>query len=196
MRKFFAVMFLVVLVACGSSTGPGHRAPDPYIAVRVLDQMDTTTATGRADWRLFALLSGPQVNQNGVSNQGNIAMLERRTHRARQCIQIAADSVGQRFLSILALADTTTEMSTDANATQAGIIAEAWFNGNHALPPHWKAIELTPVDAWQSVQFDEGHGRISDDPIMWDWIWTGQGSTTFAERSDLTDPYCGRITGV
>lgn len=187
MKYAIGLAFALILSACGkSATGP--RALDPYLAVRVQDGLDTTTAPGRADWHVFALLSGPYTNLNGVGNEGNLGMLHRRGGHNLLCIKIVADSVGQRLLSLLAVADTTTDEPTDYQTALA--IATSWHAGNTALPAHWTAMVIPPQDAWQSVQFSQGHGLIPDDPIKWDWNWSSNGTTTFTERTD-TDAFCG-----
>lgn len=187
-NKSVALLALIsAATACGNSTGPGARKPDPYLAVRVTDGLDTTAAIGRANWHVFALLSGPEVNQNGVSNQGDIQMTHRRGGHGQLCIKITADSVGQRLLSLIALADTTTEAPTEYATALA--IATAWFNGNTTLPAHWMAITEPPADAWLSDQYAAGHGLIPDDPIKWSWNWSGTGTHTFTERTD-TDTFC------
>lgn len=113
LQRLTMVAMAVSVMACGSATAPRAPKPDPFIAVRVQDQLDTTTAFGRADWHVFALLSGPYVNQNGVANEGDVAMFHRRAGHNRLCIGVEADSVGQRLLSLLAVADTSTEQQTD-----------------------------------------------------------------------------------
>jgi hypothetical protein len=193
MRKIICLLSLAVMAACGSSTEPapvGPRKPDPYLTVRVRDQLDTTTAVGRTHWHIYSLLSGPNVNLNGVSPQGSISLQDLRTNHSTACLGVAADSVGQRLLVTFALGDTTTEQLTP-QATADAIVTD-WYNGNHTLPAGWKALFITPTDAWDSDQYNAGHGLTPIDPIKWGWDWTAAGVTTFYERTD-TDALCSRF---
>jgi hypothetical protein len=46
------------------------------------------------------------------------------------------------------------------------------------------ALFVTPTDAWDSNQFNAGHGLVPSDPIKWRFDWTANGSTSFYERTD------------
>lgn len=193
MRASILCGLLAVLAACGGSgdgggiTPPPPKKPDPYITVRVQNLLDTTMAPGRAQWHVYALLTGPYDAQNGISPQGAISLEDVRLHHNVICIKVGADSVGQRLISPIAVADTTTEALTP-DATADGII-QAWYGGNHTLPSGWMAIVVTPTDAWVSQQYTAGHGLTKLDPIKWGFDWTAATTMTFYERSD-SDPTC------
>lgn len=191
MRKVRALA-LLVLAACGSATEPVVKPNpklDPYFIVRVRNQLDTTTAPGRAHWHIYELFTGPYDRLNGIQNQGAISLEDLRLNHYFRCVGAQADSVGQRFVSILAVADTTTSnLTPDATAFA---FVQAWYDGNHTPPAGWMAIALPPTDAWTSAQFTAGHGLVSTDPIKWGLDWTGRGAINFYERpSTDTDPLC------
>jgi hypothetical protein len=102
-------------------------------------------------------------------------------------VRVAADSVGQRFLAIIALADTTANAVSPES--RADSIVTAWVAGSRTLPAGWKALTVLSQDAWDSDQYRAGHGLVPADPIKWGWDWTGAGATTFYERTD-SDPLC------
>jgi hypothetical protein len=186
---------LFVLAACGGSSDngitnpPPPKKPDPYITVRVRNLMDTTTAPGRAHWHIYAMLSGPDTARNGVVSQGAIGLNDLELSHNLHCVSVGADSVGQRLLSLAAFADTTTsELTPDATADA---IAHAWYGGDHNLPAGWASLSFPPTDAWQSAQYLAGHGLVRDDPIKWEFDWTGAGASSFAERTD-SDAQCDR----
>lgn len=193
MMRYLTVL-LFALAACGGSadngiTPPPPKKPDPYLTIRVRDLMDTTTAPGRAHWHIFSMLTGPYTALNGIGGQGNIGLNDLELSHDVRCVSIQADSVGQRLVSILALADTTTDQLTpDA---QFPPVAEQWYNGNHNLPAGWMALTFPAVDAWQSDQYLAGHGLTSADPIKWNFDWTGAGTVSFVERTD-SDLECAR----
>lgn len=184
--KKIGLLLIAGLLACGgnSVTPPpvGKPKPDPYVTVRVRNMLDTTTAVGRAHWHLYALLTAPEVRLDAISGQGAISLQDVRTGHSSACIRIAADSVGERFLATVAVADTTTENLTP-DATADSVIA-SFYAGARTLPAGWDALFITPRDAWNSVQYDNGHGLIPSDPIKWGWDWTGSGATSFYERTD------------
>jgi hypothetical protein len=188
---------LFALAACGGSdhpitAPPPPKKPDPYITIRVRDFMDTTTAAGRAQWHAYIMLSGPDVNLAGVSWQGNLGLADVRGANNILCTSVAADSVGQRLVTLTAFADTTTEQATPQ--AQFDSFAQAWYGGNHTLPAGWMALSFAPTDAWQSAQYLAGHGLTRDDPIKWDLQWTGAGVVNFTERTD-TSPQCAVAFG-
>lgn len=189
MRRLLAfVSLLAIVAACGDSpvTPVQPPKPDPYITVRVRNGLDTTTAPGRALWRVYALLSGPYVNQNGVSYQGVSSLADVRGHHI-MCMAIGSDSIGQRLFAPLAIADTTTETARPDAAYDS--LVTRWNAGNHAaLPAGFMLITRAPADAWDSQQYADGHGLVHTDPIKWTWDWSGSGASVFAERaySDTT----------
>jgi hypothetical protein len=190
MRDLLVFSALVALACSGSTDDvatPPPRKPDPYVSVRVRQQMDTTTAPGRAHWHLYVLLTGPYSSLNGIGNEGAFLLGDVRLEHTVRCIKVSADSVGQRFMSPIAFADTTTEQGTP-DATADAIVND-WYNGNHNLPAGWMAIFVPPTDAWQSAQYVAGHGLTPEDPIRWDWTWSGAAATNFVERTD-SDPAC------
>lgn len=188
----------IFLAACGGSggdggiTNPPPKKPDPWITVRVRDQLDTTTAPGRANWRIYEMLTGPDANRNGVAFQRSISMDERRQDRGTYCIWAGADSVGQRIYEAVAFADTTTEtILPDAAFDQA---AARWIAGDHTLPQGWMALTTGASDAWNSQQYVAGHGLVPTDPIKLGFDWSGRGSVTFYERGDAdSHPQCDSI---
>lgn len=194
MRIFFATA-LLILAACGGASDngvtnpPPPKKPDPYVTIRVRDMMDTTKAPGRGQWHVFAMLTGPYDRLNGISYQGTTGIDDLRLSHNVRCVTVSADSVGERLLSIVAFADTTTEQPTpDA---QFATFAQQWYDGSHTLPTGWMVIASTPTDAWQSAQYLAGHGLTSEDPIKWNLDWTESGTMTLTERTD-SDPVCNR----
>ena len=187
MRRL-SVFALVLVAACGGSgiTTPPKKL-DPYLTIRVRDLMDTTTAPGRAHWHMYALLTGPYTSLNGISPQGSIGLNDLRLGHNLGCVSVSADSVGQRLLAVVALADTTTENLTP-DALFNNQIA-LWYAGNLTMPVGWDVLFFVSQDAWNSAQFKAGHGLTSSDPIKWGFDWTARGTTTFYERTD-TDPTC------
>jgi len=87
MRRLFGLVALVLVAACGGSNDggitnpPPGKKPDPWITVRVRDQLDTTTRPGRANWRVYEFLTGQDDNKNGYAFQRSISMEERRIDR-------------------------------------------------------------------------------------------------------------------
>jgi hypothetical protein len=184
----------VCLAACGGGkdgggiTTPPSKKPDPFTTIRVRNMLDTTTAAGRSHWHVYTILTG-SVDQNGVSFAGSGSLQDLRTAHSTFCINIEADSIGTRMVSILAIADTTTSSLTpDA---QFDPIAQAWFNGVHALPAGYMAIVSAPADPINSLQYLVGHGLTNSDPIRWGMDWTGPSAIILYERADA-DPLCNR----
>jgi hypothetical protein len=191
MRRPLFIGSLFAIAACGGAadivTPPKKPALDPGLTIRVRDLMDTTTAPGRAHWHVYAILTGPYTALNGVALQGAIDLNDVRLGHNVLCVGVGADSVGQRLITVLAVADTTTSSLTpDATADD---IVNAWYAGNHTLPARWAALTFPPQDAWNSVQFQNGHGQTKGDPIKWGFDWTGPGTASFYERTD-SDPLC------
>lgn len=185
MRRALFGILVLVLAACGGdgiTPPPNEPALDPWLTVRVRDMLDPNTAVGKTQWHVFALLTGPYDSQNGIAFQGTIDAEDVRLGHNVRCVTLGADSVGQRFLTILAIGDTTTGSATlDADARQ---IVNAWYAGNHVLPAGWMALTFEPRDAFVSAQFDAGHGLVPHDPIKWGFDWTANGTTSFYERTD------------
>lgn len=185
----FILGLTLCLMACGGSGAvdniitppPPKKALDPFLTIRMRDMLDTTTAPGRAQWHIYALLTGPYTNQNGIAGQGTLSLADVRLNHIRSCTSIGADSVGQRLLSLLAIGDTASE--ADTPDAQAATLARAWYDGNHQLPSGWMAITFAPQDVWDSQQFRDGHGLTDADPIRWGWDWTGAGVSNLYERA-------------
>lgn len=194
--RYLIASALIFLAACGGSGGDGGitnppppKKPDPWITVRVRDQLDTTTANGRANWRTYAFLTGQTDNKDGWVFQFSVSMDDFRAGHSIVCMTAGADSVGQRIYEAVAFADTTTEaLRPDAVADS---IAARWFRSDHALPDGWKAMTTGPSDAWNSQQYLAGHGLVTSDPIRLGFDWSGTGSVSFYERTDV-DPKCGQ----
>lgn len=197
--RYLLASALLILAACGGSSEgggitnppPPKPKPDPYITIRLRHQMDTTTAAGRAHWAFYGLITGSSNQaQNGITHQGAISIQDYRLGHVLLCPAFDADSVGQRFVELIGFADTTTEALT--LQTQFDARATTWYAGDHALPAGWAALTTTPRDAWQSTQYDQGHGLTKADPIKWGFDLTGSGQSAFYERVDA-DPVCGKI---
>lgn len=190
--KRLSLILLLAALGCGGAADiapPDSRKPDPYLTIRVRNLLDTTTAAGRAHWHIYALLTGPYINQNGIGFQGTNSLADIRRGDFTLCVVVASDSVGQRLISVIAVADTSTSQLTP-DATAEGTVA-AWYGGDRTLLAGWAALFNPPVDAWLSAQYLAGHGLTHDDPIKWGLDWTGAGVVTFYERTD-TDPMCAR----
>lgn len=191
----------VLLAACGGTDGGGITnpppkktpKPDPYVVVRLRNQMDTTSRAGRAHWAFYGLITNsPNQAQNGVGFQGAISLVDVRNGHSQLCPSFDADSVGQRDVEVIGFADTTTEELTPQ--LQFDARAQAWYAGNHVLPAGWDALTTGANDAFQSAQYDQGHGLTKGDPILWGFDLIGSGQTTFYERTD-SDPVCTKIPG-
>jgi hypothetical protein len=185
MRRFLGALTLAIALAgCGGEhpTEPATKPkPDPYVTVRIQDQLDTTTKAGRAFWATYLFLSGPNVNLNAVVLEGGFTMTDARLNRHFQCMSVGADSIGQRLIALFAIGDTlhTTQQPTSAFDS----IANRWYNGNHAPAAGYVILTMAPIDAWDSQQYAAGHGLTPLDPIKWAWDWTGGGTVTFTERA-------------
>ena len=186
MRGSVVGFLLVAAVACGGSDSgvtnppPGKKALDPFLTVRIRNLLDTATAAGRAQWHVYALLTGPYTAQNGIALQGTLSLGDARLNHVTICTFITADSIGQRLLSLVAIGDTLNGgVTPDA---QAAALIAAWYAGNVTLPTGWMALFSPPTDVWDSQQFRDGHGLTSTDPIKWGWDWAGAGSAILHER--------------
>jgi hypothetical protein len=189
--KTIVLSFCVILAACGGSTDggitnpppPPPAKPDPYITIRLRNEMDTTSHAGRAHWAFYGLITGSSnPAQNGITYQGAISIQDIRLNHSQLCPAFDADSVGQRFVELIGFADTTTDNLTPQVSFDAR--AAAWFGGNHALPTGWDALTTTATDAWNSAQYNAGHGLTKSDPIKWGFDLTGTGQSAFYERTD------------
>jgi hypothetical protein len=195
MRNRFLCGFLFMLAACGgggSSVVAPPKKLDPYITIRVRDMFDTTSAAGKAHWHVYLLLTGPEVNQNGVARQGALSLEDLRLNHNLICMRVIADSVGQRLVAPLAVADTTVAGLTPDQPFDA--FAEQWYAGNHTVPAGWRVVVTNPTDAWQSAQFAAGHGLTDRDPIRWIWDWDGSSTGNFAERDAADTGPCSTFS--
>jgi len=186
MRKLSLFVLTLAIAACGGSGGNSiviaPKKPDPYITVRFRNLIDTTTAAGRADWHIFMDITSADPNQVDFVAVGAIGLNDLRLKHVVHCQGVGADSVGQRFVAFLALADTTTaELTAQAPADS---VARAWVVGSRTLPAGWIAFYQPPTDAWTSAQFTAGHGLTPLDPIKWGFDWTAVGTASFYERTD------------
>jgi hypothetical protein len=184
---------VLAVAACGgggdgSVVGPPKK-PDPYITVRFQNLIDTTTAAGRANWDIFMDITSADPNLTGFVGAGSTGLDDIRLHHLVHCQSVGADSVGQRFVAFLALADTVSGITP---YTTADSVARAWFAGSHTVPTGWMAFYQPPIDAWTSAQYLAGHGLVQDDPIRWSFDWTTSSSASFYERTD-SDPACAHF---
>lgn len=192
-RLLVALAIATIQSACGGSSGnsigpAGKPKPDPFITVRVRDFLDTTQAVGRAHWHVYVNIISADANKAGFVPVGNVSLVDVRLHHTLLCQGIGADSVGQRFVAFVALADTTTEALTpDASAAS---LALQWFGGNHTLPTGWMALAQVETDPWTSAQYEAGHGLVPSDPIKWGWDWSDGGVATFYERTSGDTEAC------
>lgn len=196
--RFLLAAALLALAACGGGSDKptiidpitGKPKPDPWITVRVRNMLDTTTAVGRANWRVYAFLTGQDANKNGYAFQGVLSLSGRRGVQFERdwfCMYAGADSVGQRIYEGVAFADTTSEVAQpDAIADSA---AARWFRNDKVLPQGWMALTTGASDAWLTQQYLDGHGQVPTDPIKLGFDWAGSGAISFYERTD-SDTQC------
>lgn len=184
--RVFSLCTAALLAACGGASEssitnpPKPKAVDPAISIRVVNQLDTATARGRALYSIFALIYSVDPLKAGVAFVGAPNPLGQPGNQ--DCVAFQADSIGARFVILLALADTT---KPTAFAT-AQATAQTWYNGDHALPPGWFALTTDSLDWGVSTQFTNGHGLTTGDPIRWDVTWSGMGTITRAEAPNDT----------
>lgn len=194
MRRRLGVLTVAVIAVLACSKGATAPIvtkapkPDPYITIRVRDNLDTTTAAGRAAWRIYLFLSGPLVGSNGISGKGSINLTDVRLGHTQSCWRVAADSIGQRLVAPFALGDTS--HATQQPDVVYDSIAARWYAGDHTPPVGFVVLTITPTDAWNSVQYANGHGLVQSDPIKWAWDWTGSGIATFTERAATDTAGC------
>lgn len=175
MKRLFA---LLALAACGGGTEPHKAVVDPAISIHLSNQLDTTTAMGRASWVIFPLIYAADTNKAGVDYKGAITLGDLRLGHSSKCLGYQADSIGARFVVVLAVADTLHGTQADA---QAQSVATAWYGGDHTLPAGWAAIATDSLDWGISTQFSQGHGLNFDDPVRWDLTWTDVGTVARVE---------------
>lgn len=186
MRRLSFLLF--ILAACGAAdiTTPDTpaakkpRALDPYITVRIRDLLDPATAVGKAEWRVYHSITDA-INPAGYV--ARVAALTSEARFAQTCFSAAADSIGQRMLSLLAIADTTRLAANPVPDSVPNAIARDWYNGQRTLPSGWMAISFPLTDVWDSEQFRAGRGLTYSDPIKWGWDWTGIGTARLYERA-------------
>lgn len=178
MRRFLLAFALSGALAACDNPKP---KPDPYLIIRVLNRLDTTTKAGQAYWRVFVLLTGPQANQNGIVSEGTFSLRDARFNHPLRCISVGADSIGQRLIAPFAIGDTVHPNGQPDAVTDS--IVERWYGGNHAPAAGFLILTITPTDAWNSAQYAAGHGLVPTDPILWAWDWSGGGTTSFTERA-------------
>lgn len=182
----------VCTVACSGSGAdhgvtnpppPTKAAVDPAISIHLLNRLDTATARGRALYSVFALLYSPDPGNSGVALVADPNPMGQPGDGG--CIAFQSDSIGARFVVLLALADTVhPTASTTATAT-----AQAWYGGNRTLPAGWFAIATDSIDWGVSDQFTAGHGQTQADPVRWQLTWSGTGTITRVEApGDKTCP--------
>lgn len=156
-----------------------------FISIHLLDQLDTTTAPGRSLWVINLLVYSKDPNQTGIAYQGNEGFADVRLGHSSRCSNYGVDSLGQRQVIVLALADTLHMTQADADAN---VLARQWYSGNRNLPPGWMALRSDSVDWAVSAQRDAGHGYVASDPIRWLITWSGKATVSRAEAP--TDNVC------
>lgn len=192
MWRSLAVIAALCAAACGgeSSGGvtnppPKPKAIDPAIAIHVLNHLDTTSTMGRSSWGIFALIYSPDnPAKAALTPEGNLTLADARLGHITSCALFQTDSLGARYVIMLAVADTVHGTQADAASLS---VAQAWFAGNHTLPAGWAAIATDSLDWGVSNQFTNGHGLTTDDPVRWTLTLTNPATVTRAESpSDLT----------
>jgi hypothetical protein len=185
-----AVLFAAACSPSNDVVATVKPKPDPYITVRFRNLADTTTAIGRAHWHIYMNITSADPNQAAFVVVGNIGLNDLRLNHTFRCQGVGADSIGQRLVAFLALADTmTSELTAQAPADS---VARAWVAGNQSVPAGWMALYQPSADAWTSQQFAAGHGLFATDPIKWGFDWAGNPAPAFYERTD-TDATCGNF---
>lgn len=180
MRTLFLSALTMVLAACGNGTGP--RKPDPYLVLRIKDNLDPQSTMGKSDWHLFLFLEGPYNAQNGIAARGEFLA---RLGGGIDCIGVVADSVGQRLIQPFAVADTVAKSMDD---NEAAAVAQAWYEGDHNLRSGLMVLTFDqPQDAWNSARYAAGHGLTRNDPLFWTWDWLSGGQTSFTELDTMPE---------
>lgn len=192
MWRSFAVVAALCAAACGGSSGSGVTSPppkpkavDPAVSIHVMNGLDTTSTMGRSSWGIFALIYSPDdPAKAGMAPEGAITLDDVRNGHITRCVLFQTDSLGARFVVMLALADTVHGTQTDAASLS---VANAWYAGNHTLPSGWAAIVTDSLDWGVSTQFSQGHGLTMQDPVRWSLTLTSPGNAVRAEApNDLT----------
>lgn len=188
----FALVVLALASACSSGSSgvtnppPKSKVVDPAISIHVMNRLDTTTTLGRSDWGIFALIYDPNdPAKAGLVAESSIGLTDVRLGHITRCVLFQSDSIGARFVVMLAVADTVHGTQTDA-ASQS--VAQAWYTGNHTVPSGWAAIVTDSLDWGVSTQFTNGHGLTTQDPVRWDLTLTSPDSSVRAEAP--TDSTC------
>lgn len=179
-RSIIVVAALCAVACGGSKENPITQPPpkkvveDPAIRIEVRNQLDTTSAMGRAIWNVFALVYSTDPNQAGFAYQGGPDPLK------YSCSEFQTDSIGSRFVVILGVADTVHQ----TNQSSAVTLAQAWYAGNHSVPSGWAVLASDSLDWGVSQQFDAGHGRTTSDPVRWQLTWTNPGNVPALTRAE------------
>lgn len=191
MWRSLVVIAALCVVACGGDSGqvttppPKQKALDPAISIHVMNKLDTTSTIGRSSWGVFALVYSPDdPAKAGMVPEGSISLDDIRNGHITRCVLFQSDSLGARYVVMLAVADTVHGTQTDAASTA---VANAWYGGNHTLPGGWAAIVTDSLDWGVSDQFTNGHGLTMQDPVRWSLTLTAPASAVRAESpNDLT----------
>ena len=184
-------LVVVSVLACGGDSSgvttprPKPNALDPAVSIHVMNRLDTTSTAGRSNWGIFALIYSPDnPAKAGMVPEGAISLDDIRNGHITRCVLFQTDSLGARYVVMLAVADTVHGTQTDA-ASQS--VANAWYTGNHALPAGWAAIATDSLDWGVSDQFTQGHGLTMQDPVRWSLTLTSPGTAVRAETpNDFT----------
>lgn len=195
MRRCAFLMLCVTVCAIAACGGSGDVTPpivkvkpDPYATIHLTSALDTNTAWGRATWDLYVIFTGVEdrsPNGLGVFPQGTLNLDDIRLGHNIRCFGFNEDTVGNRLITLLAVADTV-HITLDSDAAS---VAAAWFAGNHTLPSGWAALVVGPVDPVVSTQYLAGHGLAPADPVRWTLSLAGAGNISFTEApSDSCTP--------